>query len=158
MLIAVDAALRELLRDLGMREDAQGADEHRALAQHLELVLGGAADAQDHVGIAVQGRRVGHDARARLGVRRVDVRGCLSGAGLDEHLEPIGDELAGDLGREGDARLAFGGLARYSDLHSGRLSVSRRAHGEPPQLEGRMAVRISECSRTDGGGRTVPKR
>ena len=93
-----------------------------------------------------------------LAVGLVEVGRGLAGTGLDENLEALADELAGDLGREGDARLAFGGLARDGDLHAAELSFGGHSRREPPQL---LATRArggseSKCSRTDADRASVP--
>ena len=113
------AALRQLLRELRPGEGAQGADEDRSRAQHLDLLVGGPADAEHHVRLAVQLRRVRHDRRAGLAVGLVEVRAREAGAGLDQHLVAVPDQLAGDLGRERDARFAVRRLAWNTDLHEG---------------------------------------
>ena len=84
-----------------------------------------------HNRLAVQGRDVGDDGRACLAVGLVGVRRCLAGAGLDENLGAIADQLAGDQRRQCDASLSFGGLARNSDLHRADL-CGGVAQGEPP--------------------------
>lgn len=57
------------------------------------------------------------------------------------------DVLSGDQRRQGDTRLACGGLAWDGNLHQG-MSLGGDTHDEPPQLDrGRMAVRNPECSR-----------
>ena len=126
-----------------------------ALAQHLDLLVGGPADAKDDVGLARTAPGAsGTMVAPGLAVRLVGVRGRLAGAGLDEHLDAVARSAGRRSAGVRATRVSPSAVSRGTAIFIGSSLCEGHAHGEPPQLiEGAWRFGGSECSRTDGSAR-----
>ena len=110
-------------REGRVAQRAQRPDQHGVGPQHLDLLVAGPADAQDEIGLPVQGRGIGDDGGTGLCVRRIGKVGTRPGSGLHQDGVAGRDQLAGDQGRECGPRFAFGGLAGDGDVHAGIIEA-----------------------------------
>ncbi len=102
---------------LRVRQRAERPDEDAAVAQHADLLVARAADTKDEIRLAVQVGGIRDDGDAGLAIRLVADARCLAGAGLDEHLDAVTDDLGGELWSECDPGLPGRRFAWDGDLH-----------------------------------------
>ena len=102
-------------------ERLQERDEHRPVAQALQLVVRRLRHLQDHLG----GPRVA-DRRARVGVELVGKARRLAGTALDDELVAALRQAPDGLRDEGHTPFSGRGLAHDADLHGTSQSVAEK--------------------------------
>jgi hypothetical protein len=104
----------------------QVGEEQVVGPQHRDLLRLRLLDAEQHLGLVEHRLGVRHDPGALGRVLPVRNRAADPGAGLDEHLVAVLDELAHACRRERHAVLVGLDLRRYSHLHA--LSILPLGH------------------------------
>ena len=104
---------------------AEEAGDDRALPESVRLGFGGWRDLEHDVGLIQKPARIGDDLHSDVLVGRIGEAGRLSRPRLDGDRHVIREQTLGPVRREGDPRLAGGGLPRDTDSNAqGRLPSS----------------------------------